>query len=66
MSVHCGGSLEFHPLKLFLVADGSEDQLQTKASVNEVVEQVDKRVTSHHTVFMQDFRRNLRRKELNY
>lgn len=53
-------------MELFLVGDASEDRLQIKASVNKVVEQIDKRVTGHQTVFMQDFRRNLRLKELNY
>lgn len=53
-------------MELFLVGDASEDRLQIKASVNKVVEQIDKRVTGHQMVFMQDFRRNLRLKELNY
>lgn len=58
--------VEFYPVELFLVGDASEDRLQIKASVNKVVEQIDKRVTGHQMVFMQDFRRNLRLKELNY
>ena len=47
--------VEVYPVELFLVGDASEDQLHIKASVNEVVEQVDRRVTSHQMVFMQVF-----------
>ena len=57
--------MEFYPVELFLVGDASEHQLQIKASVNEDVEQVDKRVRSHQMVFMQDFwRKKAERAEL--